>query len=855
MEQTIDVLVQKLRSGQKQYTQEAEAQFAQWENDNITAYLFSLVQYILNNTKDLESRFFVGVVFRGTLYSKDPVVNEQKQLRWIQTVPADMKAQIKNAMLGALESPEPRLRQIASQIISSIALVELPHNLWPELVPLLSNKVTVDPNPATQQACLQSIGYICESIQPEILEAHSSAILTAIIHGMRPEMTNLEVKSAACEALYNALSFCRRHFEAPQERSIIINVVVECGKSQNEKIAVASFSILAELASLHYDRIATEMENIFKLTLDAIVKGTPENVVKQAIEFWTTICDEELQITEEIQYALDCGLPAPRKHLYYIKGAVKFLAAPISNLLRTEEEVDADECSVKMAASICLTRMAQTVGDDIVQYVAPFITSNIGNADWKIREAAALAFGSILDGPKAGIAAMIKDGTPFLLNLMKDPKTGLKDTTAWTLGSIIKFHPEEAAVYSEDILKAMGTALGDKPRVASNAAWAILNIADAYQDNPSSPLIRYFNDVIQLLLVTADREDADENNLRVSAYEALNEVLHTAPKSLLNSLEQLVNSIGERLLKSTQFQCLTQDDVNKQNEIQSLLCGVLQILARKLEKKILPVAPQLMALLLNLLKAKRDSALTEEVFLTISALVSILGTDFAKYMEEFTVYLYHALDNWQEYQVCKVAIGLVGDISSALGLAIVPYCDKIITSLLHNLQNKQLDRAVKPAILSCLGDIAYSIGASFEKYCEVVMNMLKQATETVVRTNKGSEDYDLIDYMNSLREGILDAFTGICQAMMGARRSEVLLSHVPAIMSLVRHISDDPHVSDSVAISACALCGDLAKGLGSRIKNQIQQQFVLQLINSVLKINEEQATETAEWAKSVIASL
>jgi len=52
-----------------------------------------------------------------------------------------------------------------------------------------------------------------------------------------------------------------------------------------------------------------------------------------------------------------------------------------------------------MAAATCLSLLAQCVQDSIVSPIIPFVEGNIRNADWKYREAAVMAFGSILEGP------------------------------------------------------------------------------------------------------------------------------------------------------------------------------------------------------------------------------------------------------------------------------------------------------------------------------------------------------------------------------------------------------------------------------------------------------------------------
>lgn len=62
-----------------------------------------------------------------------------------------------------------------------------------------------------------------------------------------------------------------------------------------------------------------------------------------------------------------------------------------------------------MAAATCLSLLAQCVRNAIIAPIVPFVDSNIRNSDWRCREAAVMAFGSILDGPDETVLIPLVD--------------------------------------------------------------------------------------------------------------------------------------------------------------------------------------------------------------------------------------------------------------------------------------------------------------------------------------------------------------------------------------------------------------------------------------------------------------
>lgn len=116
-------------------------------------------------------------------------------------------------ILGALGTENNRPSS-AAQCVAYIAVAELPVDQWTELIPLLVNNIV---NPSStemmKEATLESIGYICQEIESEVLVQQSNEILTAIIHGMKGSSTSNHVRLAATSALYNSLEFTKGNFE------------------------------------------------------------------------------------------------------------------------------------------------------------------------------------------------------------------------------------------------------------------------------------------------------------------------------------------------------------------------------------------------------------------------------------------------------------------------------------------------------------------------------------------------------------------------------------------------------------------------------------------------------------------
>jgi importin subunit beta-1 len=532
-------------------------------------------------------------------------------------------------------------------------------------------------------------------------------------------------------------------------------------------------------------------------------KGDEEPVALQAVEFWSAICDEEIALQDEYEGSEDGNSAI---HFRFIEKALPLLVLLLlETLLKQEEDQDQDDnaWNISMSGGTCLGLISRTIGDAVVPLVMPFVKTNTTKPDWHCREATTFAFGSILEGPSVGkLAPLVQAGLNFLLNTMNDANSQVKDTTAWTLGRVFELLHSPAGINSiingsnlPRIMSVLLESTKDAPNVAEKVCGAIYFLAQGYEDaeSTSSVLTPYLSNTIAALLSAADRAETTHFRLRASAYEALNEIVRVSniPETS-GIIAQLLQEIMRRLNLTFDLHILSSGDKEKQSDLQALLCGVLQVIIQKLSSTdaksiISQTTDQLMVLFLRVF-ACHNSTVHEEAMLAIGALAYATGPDFVKYMPNFFTYLEAGLQNYEEYQVCSISVGVVGDICRALEDKSLPFCDRIMTVLLKDLSSSMLNRSVKPLIFSCFGDIALAIGENFEKYLPYAVPML-QGAAGLLGTLDLSDD-DMVDYGNQLRRGIFEAYSGILQGIKGPK-AQLMIPYATHLLQFTEAVSKD----------------------------------------------------------------
>lgn len=859
---------------------------------------------LCDENKLSEVRQAAGVALKNALVSRDEQVRSAYAARWLGIDPAARQG-MREQLLHALGSPVAKAGTAAAQAIAAVAFVELPASQWGELMGRLVEVSTAAQSPQNlKRAAIETIGFICEQIEPAVLESRSNEILTAVINGLRTDEPAPSVQAAAATALLHSIEFVRTNFARPTERDIIMSVVCTATQAADDAIRLPAYECLTRIVTLYYPQLASYMRAGLAALTIAGLSSPVEPVVMAAIEFWSTMADIERDLLAAECAGREGGGNDTFECLYFTRDHLPQLLPALLPLLRRQpsEDADEDEWNVAMAAGTCLSLLAECVRNDIFtgDLLVSFVRENIGQTgDWRAREAALMAYGSVMDGPTEMLEPLITQGLTVVLGLLKDPSVACRDTAAWAVGRVVDFwHELIPASLLGSVITGLVQGLEDAPRVASNCSWSLMSLAVHYgyeeganeqSENPSSsPLSPYWTSIAGALLAAATgRSDGEENNLRTAAFQALATLVQYAPGDCAADVGRLQTTLVGQLGESQRLadMIVNADDRMRYSELQAALCTVLAASVRKLGRPSLALADQLMAAVMtvfgNAARGKGSATELEDVFMLVGAIVGEMEESFGCFLDPFMPVLTAAMANVNETHLCAVALGVAGDLARALGPALFPYADQLVGQLLQAAQCSPAHRQAKPHAINALGDVSLvltSFGASanrgdsmsngmgFVKYIEGVMYVLggaaREYAEAMASLNSvpidEDLDYDEVDYWAEVAEALLAALTSLIQ---GAKEDPSTLAalapHVGStVLGLVQAVANDGQRTEAMERAAIGLVGDVAAAYGGQgqLRTLLEAEWLRSFITRPLQEQDavsEATLSVARWTQSV----
>ena len=720
----------------------AEGKLKKLQDENLPNFLLSLAAELSSEESPPERRTLAGIILKNSVEGKYSEDNNLHIKQWFNLDPL-VNLKIKGSLLTTLGSPAAQARHISSQIIANLAYIEIPCGEWQDLFDILLDNMKQQGASPLKQGTLEALEYVFEEFLG-LKQDKIDAVLDAVIRAMMWADQSSQVCLAAVKALQNVLKHA--NFASEDRRNRIMTAICDtAGSNQTEMITQEAFGCLVVIASKYYMMLEPYMETILSLTTEAL-KGGEKSGALQCIEFWTTICEEVIEL--RVQNKRLANAISTADCVFIEKPLSSLVPILLETLLNQEGDDDAQKIS--MCGTMCLGLIARTIGDAIVPLAMQFIEGNNEMADWQRRKAATSALGVILEGPSIEKLAPV---VGLLMDRMEDPNMEVRGTAACTLGRVFELlHSPAIAngiVTNEDfprIISLLSKGCKDVPEVSEKVCGAIYLLARGFES--VSP---FLSGVIDALLSASElyKETPFKLPSSSSAYEALIEVVRVSnieDYEASIAIRGLMPRIMRRLNMALDAKAISSTEDSNKYDLQALLCGVLHVIIQRLGNSLtVSETAQFVLILFCRVLTCNSSAAHDKAALAI-------GPKFVDHMLIFLQYFDVKL-------LSPVYLGVIGNIFHVLGDEALPYCDYMM-NVLYKAFSK---RTLKPYILACFGEIALAIGEDFEEYLQDVMKKVKDAAHQRYYGNVFDEDK--VDYGNQLRQGIFKAYSGILRGI------------------------------------------------------------------------------------------
>merc|ERR1719234_1755218 len=230
------------------------------------------------------------------------------------------------------------------------------------------------------------------------------------------------------------------------------------------------------------------------------------------------------------------------------------------------------------------------------------------------------------------------------------------------------------------------------------------------------------------------------------------------------------------------------------------------------------------SLLLPLLSSLPEAE--EDVLACLAPVVESLGPSCLPILPSLLPPLCQAIGQEGRDILVSVALGLLGDLSRALGPQFAPYCTSIMPYLISCLSAS----GPNSDLLFCLSDIVLALGSAFTPHCSSLLALLPP--------NPGPH----------LREASMELYGSLLQAAKEDAELKTLLQpHTETMASLCCQVAqgDKEEMTEKEVLVGLGLLGDLASVMGDL--GWQEETWVEQLIRRGEEEGGEEAKRLAGW--------
>ncbi|KAJ5074078.1 importin subunit beta-1 [Anaeramoeba ignava] len=832
----ITELLLQAQNSNNQIRISAEEILIKEKEENYISFIWLMSNELISEEKPLKTRQLAGLILKNCFSSKDVQIQNKMYNDWLNQE-QETRAEIKRILFVSLGSKHKIIRHTTAQIIMNIALLEFINEKWNNFLSDCIHFATTNPeNTNIFEGIFTCIGYFLENISQmdiiyEIKEIDQ--VLQFIVNVLK-ENPDTQIQKSTLISLYHSIDFSRNVFENQEDCDVLMEVILNGSQHQeSSEIQEISFQCFTKIGFLYYKILPRYIDKIYQSSINSIKNDNNASI--QAIEFWSTICEEEIKLgdSEEMNHFVhDCSF-----HL------VPIILESIKN--QTEYN-DPNEWTKSKAASVCLSLISSTIHDEIINYVIPFVEENIKSENFRDQESAIIAFGEILEGiSEEKSKTFIEQISSILFELLNHNNPQIRDSTGWTIGKICEINPIAIFPRYEDLVQKLLVLLDDTPDIALNSCWSFLNLANSYSYFQDDPLFdSQFPQILNGLLICTERKDADLAGLRVSAFESLSANVVSAPETCIQIVDQLTTSILEKISNSFESNIFEFQDQTSKYQTQSGLLLVILSSTSRLKEQIESHIPTIF-LIINHIFENDFQDLWESCLLIIGSLLNIFEQQIEIFIKPIITQIVNTIQlNNQSNSFSIASAGVIGDLFRYTSSLVEPFFDLIIKSLIQNIQNKSIDLKSKKIFISCIGDSCISLPENSIKYYHLIIPCIKNLVDDLLESQKQKQQ------IKQSNQEILSSVLYLFFAFISSLNHSYFRRFNQFLIDLIRiieEITGFEEISEDLIHLTLNILVEMIEKFDQKVKKMIQKPNIIQFLNFIESFDNENIIEKRNY--------
>jgi len=829
----MNILSKTLSNNQLQLN-EALAYLEQISEHNF-AWLVSAFVEIICTSKADSSYFLVPYKLQSVLQLKNLIL--KKSDAWL-ALPPHVKESVKLSVLSSFDLDDVRSIGL-SQLVNTLAQVELPHSTWPELIPSL---IQFGYSPGAKGGVsIQTVGYICESIDPDLLQVYNNQILTLLVSVLRNNGISVGTKIDSINALHSSLSFAESNFARRHERDQLMQIICECTQSTNIDLQVASLQCLNKAISLYYLLMEEYLPAILiHIACNLICSSEAEVVLLQSLEIINSVCDAEIKLMDEGDESTGWICPFLPQLVTCITQAF-ISAGPSVNL----------DWNMSQATQVTLGVISVAGGENIVRLMMNTLISNMKQADVMVHSCALACTSALIQAnPYSQIEPLIQaflDSTPTAIF---HQSSKVRYHGGFTLSQVCQYDHEyldqvSALSYIISIInKSLQLVLDNQ--VVEQCCWSLRYLVDNLQQRIQKYLASQYVDIINSLYQLTSL-DSQNNSLERVSYETLNSCLEICPEECVGQLSSLL------VLLLNKVQILPQNSPAMGYTCIAVASGISKISVDFLEDN----CNMIFSMICHHLNCKEGSGMEEEFIAILCRLVERVPTHFHQNnINSLTLKLLELLDTTNH--ACVGSVGLISDVyRSCSDLTVKPDIDhlNVLQKLVHLVQHPDTDDGIKALAFGTISDIVLCIDALSINFYPPILDALFQTSQFVAKYPYDASHYENI-IAKQLIKSIIETYSTLIQVLyqFDQFRQQVCNKDMDCLAQFILCLQQTVYADVEVLPVLCGVIGDIYKYLsGDGLEPRHHDHFKM-LLQLGLHSNESKVRRIARWSQDQIPS-